>query len=272
MTHPLFVLPAHNEHDCLEQVLEELHELVDRSYPGSEILVVDDGSTDQTEQLMPVLAARLGVRWVRLPERLGIGAATIAGLRFAQEHQLSPVVRLDADGQHDPAYVRPLLEALEECDAASGSRFLCHLTSGPIKQGARRFSQYVLATVLTRLTGRRITDPTSGFWAFGRRAIALLAHEHPSGYPEPELHLLLHRTGMHTCEVAVRMRDRIAGQSTLGLRAGVPFAARVLLAAFIVPLRRFKPAGELSAGEQAPALEPTVSEAALGAASKVSSR
>lgn len=239
MNGPLFVLPAHNESDCLERVVAELTAAVEDAHPKAQILVVDDGSTDYTQALLPVLAARFGVQWLRLPERLGVGTATLAGIRHARHHGLAPVVRIDADGQHDPADIDTLLETLREhsADAVSGSRFLGE--SMPPEAGSiwRRESQRLLGFVLSRLTGRRITDPTSGFWVFGARTLRLLSQDHPSGYPEPELHLLLYRNGLEVVEAEVQMRPRVGGRSTLDLRATMAFAARVMLATVIVPLR-----------------------------------
>jgi len=97
--------------------------------------------------------------------------------------------------------------------------------------------QKTMASSLSHIMGKKITDPTSGFWAFGPRAIRLLADHHPRGYPEPELHLFLHRNHLEVIEVEVVMRERLGGRSSLSaFRAGLALL-RTLIAMIIVPLR-----------------------------------
>jgi hypothetical protein len=94
-----------------------------------------------------------------------------------------------------------------------------------------------LAAVLSRLTRDRVTDATSGFWAFGSEAISVLAHYHPDGYAEAELRLFLSRNGLRMVEVPVRPRPRLYGRSTLTPPRLAAAAAKLLLAMLIVPLR-----------------------------------
>jgi hypothetical protein len=120
-------------------------------------------------------------------------------------------------------------------DAVIGSRFLGR--SGR-RLTLRRISQAALARCVSLLTARRITDPTSGFWVFGPRALRLLGRHHPTGYAEPELVLFLCRNGLRLGEVAIRMRPRLAGRTSLTPARTTLALARTLLALFIVPTRR----------------------------------
>lgn len=226
---PLILIPAHNEAGSLAQVVRELKDRV----PGAEILIVDDGSTDETAALV----STLGVRWVRLSQRLGTGAAVRTGLRYAASKGYEVVVRVDGDGQHPAEAVSRLLAPIRAgtADAVIGSRYLASDTSGA--PPVRRMSHHALGWILTVLTGRRVTDPTSGLWAFGPRAIRLLVDHHPSGYPEPELYLFLSRNAMRLVEEPVCMRDRLAGRTSLTApRTGAAFV-RLLLLLIVVPLR-----------------------------------
>ena len=90
---------------------------------------------------------------------------------------------------------------------------------------------------MSLVTGRTLTDPTSGFWAFGSAAVDLLARHHPTGYPEPELLLFLHRNGCRVVEVAAEMGPRLAGRTSLTRLRALQALARVVLALVIVPLR-----------------------------------
>ena len=226
---PIIVIPAYNEAGSLPALIAEIAAVI----PEATAVVVDDGSTDETSDLLP----SLGVRWLRLPARVGTGTAVRTGLRFALELGFTTAVRVDGDGQHPPAEIRrltvPIL--LGAADAVQGNRYgdqRGYPTSVP-----KRTAQRALATALSMATGRTVSDPTSGFWAFGPRAMTLLARHHPHGYPEPELLLLLHAHGLRVSEVGVRMRPRTVGRTSLtGARLGVALA-RVLLGTALSRLR-----------------------------------
>jgi glycosyltransferase involved in cell wall biosynthesis len=225
----LIVVPAHNEAQSLPAVVAELR----GRHPERQILVVDDGSTDETVAVLD----RLAVDHVRLGSPLGLGGAMRTGFRYAHTHGYDVVVRMDGDGQHDSESIDTLLEPVlaGRADVVRGSRYLGDSAYQAV--GFRRVAQHFVARLLSMMTGETVTDPTSGFWAYGPRAVALLVHHHPTGYPEPELLLLLHRNGMRTREVPVRMRERLAGRTTLNVGRTLLAIARVLLALLIVPLR-----------------------------------
>jgi len=225
----LIIIPAHNEADSLPAVVANL-----RQHRGdAEILIVDDGSMDETQAVVE----RLRVSCLRMGSGIGVGGAMRAGFRYAAEHGFQLVVRLDGDGQHDARSVDALLAPLARgaADVVRGSRYLGEATYHAV--GVRRVGQRIVARLLSAITGEVVTDPTSGFWAFGPRAIRLLARHHPMGYPEPELLLLLHKNGLKTVEMPVQMRERFAGRTTLrGARTALA-TAHVLLALIVVPLR-----------------------------------
>jgi glycosyltransferase involved in cell wall biosynthesis len=225
----LAIVPAFNEASNLPRVVGELRERA----PGLDILVVNDGSTDGTVDLLP----GLGVSWLSLTERVGVGGAVRVGLRYAVREGYEYVVRVDGDGQHRACDIRRLLAPVcsGRLDAVIGSRYL----GRPLRwRSPLRISQAALARCLSLLTGTRITDPTSGFWLFGPRAIRLLGKHHPTGYGEPELALFLSRNGLRFGEIAIRMRPRIAGRTSITpARASLAFG-RTVLAMMIVPIRR----------------------------------
>ncbi len=218
----LVVIPACNEGSNLPSVVGEIR----TCHEAIEILVVDDGSADGTEAVVKTL----GVRWLRLPERMGIGVAVRAGLRYAARQQFTSVVRLDGDGQHRAEDIVRLLEPLlhGRADVTLGCR---------VAPAQSVWLKRPLAACLTVLTRRRVTDPTCGFYAVGPRALQLLSEHHPTGYPEPELRLLLSRTTLTTKDVPVGCRARMNGRTSLTPARIVAAAARVLLAMCVVPLR-----------------------------------
>ena len=225
----LAVVPAYNESGNLTRVVGELRRLS----IAIDVLVVNDGSTDGTADMLP----RLGVQWLTLPRRVGVGGAVRAGLRYAVDRNYKYVVRIDGDGQHRVADIRRLLEPMvtDRLDAVIGSRFMAPRRRRPT---VLRTAQALLAAFLSLTTRTRITDPTSGFCMFGDRALRLLARHHPTGYAEPELLLLLHRNGLRFGEVPIRMRPRREGRSSLTPGRTVIAIGRTMLALLVVQTRR----------------------------------
>jgi len=233
----LALIPAHNESASLASVVTDVRQ----HCPACDVLVVDDASTDGTNGI----AAALGVRRLRLPLNVGVGAAVRAGLRYAAPLGFDAIVRIDGDGQHRADQVERLVQPIcdGQADAVLGSRYRrpppgsSPATGGYASPTVRRLAQHLLARLLSYLSGQSVTDPTSGFWAFGPRAVRVLSEHHPTGYAEPELVLFLHRNGLRLVEVGTEMRPRLAGRTSLTApRAGLAFA-RVLLALIVVPLR-----------------------------------
>ena len=227
-TRMLVLVPAYNEAATLPRVVSEVQSL----HADLDVLVIDDGSTDAT----PSLLREMDVRWLRLPSRMGVGSAIRAGLRYASRMGYDGVVRLDGDGQHSATDIERMVAPLvqQRADVVLGSRY----TNETAARGwaARPFKR-TLAACLSALTGRSVTDPTSGFCALGPRAVRLLADHHPTGYPEPELHLFVSRYPLRVVEVPIRSLKRLGGRTSLTPWRMLQAAARVGLAMLIVPLR-----------------------------------
>jgi glycosyltransferase involved in cell wall biosynthesis len=229
----LVIIPAWNEEETVGRVVEEVRA------QGYTALVVDDGSTDGSAKV----AARAGATVLRLPVNLGVGGALRCGFRFAVTAGYTTVVQCDADGQHDPAEIPRLLEAMRTHDVelVVGSRF----ARSPERPGigrARRFAMKQLARIATRRTGTRITDATSGFRAIRRRLLGSFAASYPSEYLGDTIESLVRagREGHRVQEVGVSMRPRAAGISTASGLASVWYLVRVVAALW---LARFRPTG-----------------------------
>jgi hypothetical protein len=229
------IVPAYNEEESVPAVIGEI-----RAFdPDFEVVVVDDGSTDATA----AAAAGLGAHVVRLPFNLGIGGAVQTGFRYAFEHGFELAVRVDGDGQHDPAQLGLLLGPIlaDEADIAVGSRFRETLEGSSASYRSsrtRRLGISILAWTVSLLVRRRVTDPTSGFQALNRRAIALFAADYPHDYPEVEAALMVHKHELRMTEVPVQMRERAAGQSSIGALASVYYMVKVMLALFVGLFRK----------------------------------
>src|ERR1044071_5265406 len=157
---------------------------------------------------------------------------------------------MDGDGQHDPAEVRSLIEAIDAdgVDMAYGSRFL--VNSGYRAPIGRRLGIRLFSVVLSAICRQKITDPTSGFRLCNSRAIELFARDYPHDYPEVEAILMVHAHRLRMREVPVRMFMRNGGVSSIS-SSGKPvyYMLKVLLALF-VGLARSRPVPE--PGDAAP--------------------
>jgi glycosyltransferase involved in cell wall biosynthesis len=248
----LAVVPAYNEGVTIQRVVASIQE----AEPDFDILVIDDGSTDDTADL----ARAAGARVLQLPFNLGIGGAVQAGFKFADENGYDYMVQVDGDGQHDPGEIATLKRALAEDsrnDMVAGSRFLRGTPNAPDYPApiSRRTGIHLFAFLLRRVVGPRISDPTSGFRLYNRRAISLFARDYPHDYPEVEAILMLHHHELRMREVRVAMRERGGGRSSIaGSGKSAYYMIKVLLALGI-GLFRARPVVE--PGDEAPvAAEP----------------
>jgi hypothetical protein len=228
------VIPAHNEAASIAAVVADVR----RCAPQAEIVVIDDGSSDETS----AVARRCGAAVLSLPYNLGIGGAIQTGYRYAIG-RCDVVVRVDGDGQHDARYIEQLVAPLRagEADVVIGSRFAgggAYASSLPRALGIRFFS--ALVGLATR---QRFSDTTSGFHACTRDAAAFLVAAMPPDYPEIEGLILLCRAGFRVSESAVVMRPRQGGRSSIGPIQAVYYVFKVTIAVLIGVLRR-QPAKE----------------------------
>jgi hypothetical protein len=225
------LVPAFNEEANVGRVVDEI-----RAFdPSLDVVVVDDGSYDRTAEV----AHEHGATVVRLPFNLGIGGAVQTGFRFAFEHGYDLAVRIDGDGQHDPSQLDRILAPVVrgEADIAVGSRFAGE-RDGYRSSRSRRLGIRLLAWVVSRIVGRRVTDTTSGFQALNRRAIELFAHDYPHDYPEVEATIMVSRHRLRSVEVPVSMRERGGGRSSITALRSVYYMVKVLLAIFVGLFRR----------------------------------
>ena len=237
MTRYLAVVPAYNEAATVGRVVRSLREAL----PFFDVLVVDDGSTDTTV----TEATHAGAVVVSHPYNLGIGGAVQSGFIYALENDYDYLVQVDGDGQHEPREVPRLISAMEEdpaLDMVSGSRFLSEDFEYPAPI-SRRTGIHIFAFVVSRIVGQRISDPTSGFRLYNRRAISVFARDYPHDYPEVEAILVLHFHRLRMLEIPVRMYLREGGLSSITSGKSAYYMLKVLLAIF-VGLFRARPVPE----------------------------
>ncbi|MFH8972639.1 glycosyltransferase family 2 protein [Streptomyces sp. NPDC017890] len=200
----LIIMPAWNEADGVAEVIKEVH----ATLPGADVLVVDDGSTDDTT----AVARAAGATVMSLPYNLGVGGAMRAGYKFAHDRDYDVAIQVDADGQHDPRNVPELLARLDgDADLVMGARFAG--TGEYEARGPRRWAMLVLAFWLSRMARTRLTDVTSGFRACDRDLIKVFARWYPAEYlgDTVESTIAAIRAGFRVEQVPVAMRPRTTG-------------------------------------------------------------
>lgn len=232
----LIIVPAFNESRSVAKLVRRLNLLL----PDCHVLVIDDGSTDDTVRKIPPTASV-----VSLPFNLGIGGAMQTGYRYAALHGYDIAVQVDGDGQHRPREVQKLVEALvkSEADLVVGSRFLEATSFVPSL--SRMTGIKVLSAWIRCLCGLKITDCTSGFRAVNNKVIRAYAHWYPEDYPEPEVVLLLHRSKFKVVEIPVRMRRRMYGRSSISLAHGFFYVLKVSVCLFLDMVRQPWPSGKI---------------------------
>jgi len=221
----LVIIPAFNEEGAVGDVVREVRQVL----PDSPILVIDDCSKDGT-----ALAARqAGAQVLQLPHHLGLGGCVQAGYKLAFEMGFERVIRVDGDGQHDPAFIPKILEVLRNSGSQMviGSRFVNgnHEHTSIIRAAGIAFFRLILRPIL----GRPVRDPTSGFVGVNRQALEVFSRSFPLEYPEIEALVVLQRKAFRFEEVEVRMRRRKAGRSSITPLTSIYYIVHVLLGVFV---------------------------------------
>lgn len=225
----LIVVPAFNEEGAIGGVVREVREML----PEIPVLVIDDCSIDSTA----MIARDAGAHVLQLPHHLGLGGAVQAGYKLAFELGYDYVIRIDGDGQHDPAYISKIFEMLRasSCQMVIGSRFINGGEGAPtfVRGLGIRFFRLVLRPIL----GQYVQDPTSGFVGVNREALGVFSRSFPLEYPEIEALVVLQRKAFRFVEVPCRMRPRAAGKSTITAVKSLYYIVHVLLGVFVNVLK-----------------------------------
>jgi len=225
----LVIVPALDEEESLGATLDEVRTVA----PWVDLLVVDDGSQDRTSQV----ARARGVPVLRHAVNLGVGAALQSGFRYALEAGYAIGVQHDADRQHDPRDLEALVAPVRDgrCDVSIGSRYVTR--TGYRAPLFRRLGMLWFAAVVHGALGQRIADTTSGFRAYGRRAMEAGLEDFPRDFPDAPLLIALGRRGFRFVEVPAQMREREAGRSFYTVGKSLYYPYKNMLASLMAMLR-----------------------------------
>lgn len=225
----LIIIPAYNESASIQATVEEIKkEATDFDY-----VIINDCSSDNTREI----CEKNGFNVVNLPVNLGIGGAVQTGYKYGVKYGYDLAVQVDGDGQHDPKFLSKMSEYLLEADAdmVIGSRFI--EKEGFQSSGARRAGIKYFTFLIRLLTGKTVTDPTSGLRMVNRDIMEMFAQDYPKDYPEPESVVAVLRRGKKVKEIPVVMRERNGGVSSISLKKSVYYMIKVSLAILIEKMR-----------------------------------
>jgi glycosyltransferase involved in cell wall biosynthesis len=219
----LAIIPAYNEEGCIKATVEEFI----RTVHECEYLVINDGSADDTEKIL----RNCGFNHVTHPVNLGLTGGFQTGCRYAYEHGYDAVIQFDADGQHVPDFIAPMVECMEQdnADIVIGSRFVDE--DKPVS--ARMIGSRLITGLIRMTCGQTVNDPTSGMRLFNRKMMAEFVKRFDFG-PEPDSLALLMRKGAKVSEVQVTMRERQAGESYLNAWKSISYMARTCMSILFV--------------------------------------
>lgn len=218
MNNTLLIIPAYNEAENIERVVDNLIE----NYPQFDYVVINDGSRDDTRKIL----YNRGYNYLDLPVNTGLAGAFRCGVRYANAKGYDYVVQFDGDGQHRPESVDKMLTKMQETDAdiVIGSRF-CEQKKD---HSARMMGSRLITSLIRMRTHQTITDPTSGLRMYNKRMIKLVGYD-VAYTPEPDTLAYLIGCGAKVEEVQVEMDERMFGTSYLNLWNSIKYMATVVM-------------------------------------------
>lgn len=226
----IIVIPAYNEEGNLEKTVRDIRE----NAPDFDYVIVNDCSTDNTLGM----CREKGFSYLNLPVNLGIGGAVQTGYRYAYYHGYDLAVQFDGDGQHSAKFLAQMAKVLEETesDLVIGSRFI--EKEGFQSSGLRRIGIRYFSLLIKLLTGKTVTDPTSGMRMINRKLLKKFTNEYPKDYPEPESVVTVLSEKHKVTEIPVVMNEREEGISSISLRNSVYYMIKVSFAVVIARMKK----------------------------------
>ena len=227
----LVIIPAFNEAKNISNTVNSIKSL-ESEYCLIDYIVINDCSTDYTEEV----CVQNNFNHINLPLNLGIGGAVQTGYKYALYNNYDYAIQFDGDGQHDVNYIEKLISELEKgVDLVIGSRYINEVSEFKSTK-IRRVGKSILSFLIKMFTGKKVTDPTSGFRGCNRKIIELFANSYPIDYPEPDTIAYVLKKGYKVFEVPVKMNERINGSSSINAIKSIYYMIKVSLAIIITAL------------------------------------
>lgn len=236
----LLIIPAYNEEASIMSTVNSIRNFKKekRNFLSSctlDYVVINDGSTDMTKQLLE----NHNVPAVHLIQNLGIGGAVQTGYKYAFVNDYDIAVQFDGDGQHDIyslfEVVQPIID--DKADFCIGSRFIDATSSGFQTSSMRRLGIRIISILIKMVTGEKIFDVTSGYRAANKYIIEMFCIRYPVEYPEPETIVHLIKKKLRVKEYPVNMKERMGGKSSIhsfkSIKYMIEVGGAILIAAFM---------------------------------------
>lgn len=225
----LVVIPAYNEALNIEKTVHDL----EVNAPDVDYVVVNDGSKDNTLEVL----RKNHFNYIDGFCNLGLFGAVQTGFKLALKEDYDVVIQFDGDGQHSAKYIEPLVKEIENGNSiVIGSRFVDEKKPFTARMIGSRF----IAGAIKLVTGKTITDPTSGFRAYDRACIKDYALE-MNNPPEPDTLVYMLRKQRKIKEIQVQMSEREFGESYLNLVNTIKYMSRMMVSIFLIqPFRKVK--------------------------------
>ena len=227
----LIIIPAYNEAENIVKTVEQIK----AKAPDFDYIIINDCSFDKTLSI----CREHNYNVINLPINLGIGGAVQTGYLYAYENDYDLAVQVDGDGQHDPEFLKEMSKFFENSnvDMVIGSRFI--EKNGFQSSKIRRIGISFFSILIKLLTGKVITDPTSGLRMVGKKGIELFARDYPKDYPEPETIVAMLKRNCNIIEIPVIMREREGGVSSIYMKKSVYYMVKVTMAILIEKIRKY---------------------------------
>lgn len=226
----LIIIPAYNEEKSILKTYKEIEKYNKKNHTKYDCIVINDGSTDQTEKILK----DNDIPHICLPANLGIGGAVQTGYRYAMYNEYDIAIQYDGDGQHDINYVKDIVKPIieDKADFVIGSRFVENVSEFRTSK-SRRIGINIISFFIKMVTGKKLYDITSGFRAANKDIIKIFAKYYPQEYPEPITNAKIEKSKFRVEEIAVNMRERSEGKSSIHSWKNAYYMINVCLAILI---------------------------------------
>lgn len=225
----LVIIPAYNEEGSIIRTVADIRE----NAPDFDYIIINDCSTDRTKYI----CHDNNLNYLDLPVNLGIGGAVQTGYLYAARNNYDVAIQFDGDGQHSATYLESMASHIEAGSSmVIGSRFI--EKEGFQSSSLRRLGIKYFTVLIKLLTGKTITDPTSGMRMVNKELINFFSKNYPKDYPEPESVVTILKKKYLVKEVPVIMNERTEGVSSISLIKSVYYMIKVSLAMLIARVGR----------------------------------
>lgn len=226
----IVIIPAYNEEGGIVKTVTDVME----NAKDFDYVVINDCSKDNTLEI----CYEHNFNVVNLPVNMGIGGGVQTGYMYAYRNGYDIAVQFDGDGQHNASYLDNMSKKLIEdnLDMVIGSRYI--EKEGFQSSGMRRMGIKYFTGLIKLLTGKKITDPTSGMRMINRKIMKQFSEEYPKDYPEPESVVTILKEGAKVEEIPVKMNAREEGVSSISLSKSIYYMVKVSIAVLIAAIRK----------------------------------